>query len=452
MVPERGLEAGMPWAWVVRIWTGIGFNSFGGPAGQIAVMHRELVDRRAWLSERRFLHGLNYCMVLPGPEAQQLATYVGLLMHGVRGAAVAGTLFVLPGALIMLALSIAYVELGHLPWLAGVLFGLQAAVLALVFDAVRQIGSRMLRSTFLMGLAIAAFAALTLGMGFPVVLLAAASAGLAAGRWRPAWLGGGDRPPPDPDATPSLLGEDETMTPEGVRRAVRAGLTCSVLWLAPVAGLRLVLGSDHVLSQIATLFARTALVTFGGAYAVLGYVADQATNVYGWVSPEEMATALGLAESTPGPLILVLQFVGFLAAYGDPGQLPALLAGTLGALVALWVTFVPCFMFIYLGAPFIERLRESRTIAQALTAVGAAVVGVIASLGAWLGLHTLFEQVSTLSVGPTALPVPVLSSLEWSAVLVVGLAALLLRRRVPTLPLLGTCAVAGMMLGLSGNL
>ncbi len=418
-----------------KVWAYVGVNSFGGPAGQIAVMHREIVDEREWIDERRFLHALNYCMVLPGPEAQQLATYVGWLLNGVRGGVIAGTLFILPGAVVMLALSVLYAVYGDVGWVSGLLFGLQAAVVAIVVQALIRVARRTLRSRALRLIAVAAFVALFFfAVPFPLVILAAGLIG-----W---WVGRRDH-------TPIEDGEADPPTPPGRRRwALIAAVASLALWLVPVALLVMVLGTEHILTQEALLFSKTAVVSFGGAYAVLAYISQQAVQYYNWITTEDMTTGLGLAETTPGPLILVVQFVGFLAAYNNPGTLPPLLAGLLGALVTLWVTFLPCFMFIFAGAPYVDALRRSRGLHHALNGVGAAVVGVIANLALWFALHTFFET-QTRSFGPMTVTVPQWATLDLIAVLLAGLAVVLVFvLKWPTLRVLGVVAGLGALVSL----
>jgi chromate transporter len=427
-----------------RVWAYIGLNSFGGPAGQIAVMHRELVDARRWIGERRFLHALNYCMVLPGPEAQQLATYIGWLMHGVGGGVTAGTLFVLPGFVAMLALSIAYVVLGGLTFVAGAFAGLQAAVVVLVVQAFIRIARRTLTTPFLRIVAALSFLAVFLGnVPFPLIVVAAGCAGWLMRR-------GGRGPEPVTDTGPRTVLGDEAVTSDAARSARRAAAVAAVLWAAPVVLLIALLGMDSVFTQEALLFSKAAVVTFGGAYAVLGYIAQQAVGRYGWVTSGEMATGLGLAETTPGPLIMVVQFIGFLAAYQHPGSLPPLLAGVIGAIVTVWVTFVPCFLFIFLGAPYAERLRGNASIAHALTAIGAAVAGVVLSLALWFAVHTLFTATVSLGWGPVTLTLPDVTSVNWVAVAIVAVAAVLVFvRRLPTLLVIGACAALGAVAALA---
>ena len=453
MSSTRGPGHGVTLREATRVWAYIGLNSFGGPAGQIAVMHRELVERRRWVSERRFLHALNYCMILPGPEAQQLATYVGWLMHGTRGGVVAGSLFVIPGFFAMLVLSAVYAVFGDVTWIQGLLFGLQAAVVAIVVEAVIRIGKRTLRSHALQVIAALSFVAIAFfDVPFPFIIIAAALAGWLIGRRRPGWFPlGGHRGASDIDEPPALLPDDEAISKPAARSALRAAAVCAVIWLIPVIALVFTLGMANVFAQEAVLFSQSALVTFGGAYAVLAFIAQEAVYRYGWITPQDMITGLGLAETTPGPLIMVVQFVGFLAAYNSPGDLPPLVAGTLGAILTVWVTFVPCFMFIFLGAPYVERLRHNESLSHALTAVGAAVSGVVLDLALWFALHTAFGTVTDTSFGPLTLPIPELGTINLAAVAISLLAAVLVfRLRIGTLKVLGTCAAVGAAVTLFG--
>jgi chromate transporter len=444
----------VPFRDAVRVWGYVGVNTFGGPAGQIAVMHRELVERRRWLSEKRFLHALNYCMVLPGPEAQQLATYIGWLMHGVPGGTVAGSLFVLPGFVAMMALSIVYALYGQVTWVSGLLFGLQAAVVAIVVEAVVRIGRRTLRGPALRAVAVLSFLALFLfGVAFPWVVLAAGLVGWSVGRTRPDWFTARGAHDDDTAAgqAPALLSDDERVAPTLARRALRAAVVCLVLWVVPVVALLVTLGTENIFTQEALLFSKTALLTFGGAYAILGYVAQQAVGRYGWITPNEMITGLGLAETTPGPLIMVLQFVGFLAAYNHPGSLPPLVAGVLGAVLTVWVTFVPCFLWIFLGAPWVERLRDNVAVSHALTAISAAVAGVVLNLAVFFALHTMFGTVGSHSYGPVTVPVPDWGTVRWASVAISAVAAVLVfRLKVGTLRVLGVAAVLGAVVTLGG--
>jgi chromate transporter len=423
-------------------WARIGCLSFGGPAGQIALMHRELVETRGWVDEGSFLHALNFCMLLPGPEAQQLATYIGWRMHGVAGGIIAGTLFILPGFLTILALSVAYVSLGHVPAVEGLLFGLRAAVIAIIAQALVRLGRRVTGNRQLFALAAAAFLALFLfAVPFPLVLLAAALVGFAAGRaGNPAFLG------PD-EGDPERAGRLPDRPAKGARRA---GIAAMALWLLPVGALILALGPGNVFADLATFFSKLAILTFGGAYAVLAWVAQAAVQQFGWLEPHEMLDGLALAETTPGPLILVLQFVGFLAAFRDPGPLSPLLAGTLGAVLTVWVTFLPCFAWIFLGAPHAERLRQNRALSAALAAVGAAVVGVIANLALWFALHSLFAR-HRPAPGPFRFDIPIPASADLVAILLAAAALVAaLRLKAGPLPLLAGCALAGLLLAQAG--
>ena len=387
-----------------RTWLRVGLLSFGGPAGQIAVMHRILVDEKRWIGEERFLHALSYCMLLPGPEAQQLATYVGWLLHGIRGGLVAGILFVLPGFLAIMGLSIAYVMWQQHPLIEGLFLGLKAAVIVLVIEALWRIGKRALTSSAALWMAALAFIAIAvLRMPFPLVVLAAGLWGyvrarlgwgsFAAPRAKPA--SGAATPPPIIDA--GLL----TQAPPSGARSLKLLALWLPLWFAPVLVCAWLLGIHSTHTQLGVFFSKMAVVTFGGAYAVLTYVAQQAVERFAWVTPAQMLDGLGLAESTPGPLILVVQFVGFLAAYQAAGAEQPLLAGVLGAVLTVWVTFVPCFLWIFLGAPYIEALRGNAALSSALAAITAAVVGVIANLALWFASHVLFARVDAHGI-----PVP----------------------------------------------
>ena len=436
----------------LRVWAYIGINSLGGPAGQISVMHREVVDRRRWISDGRFVHALNYCLLLPGPEAQQLATYLGWLMHGVRGGVAAGALFILPGFIVMLALSVIYVVFGSVTWVSGLLFGLQAAVVALVLQAMVRIARRTLHGPALICIAIASFIALFLfALPFPLVIALAAAAGWLMGRARPLWIdkdAGLDTPVKDTDV---LLADDMAVSPANARRARNAALAALVLWLLPVVVLVLVLGTSNLYAQQALLFSKTAVITFGGAYAVLTYIAQQAVQNYHWLSMGDMATGLGLAETTPGPLLLVLEFVGFVAAYEHPGVLPPLVAGLFGATLTVWVTFLPCFFFIFIGAPYVERLRHNRALRHALTGLGASVVGVIGNLAVTFAIATAFAQVNPTSWGPFSVELPLVSSVKYAS-LAISVVALVLvfGLKQSTLRILATCAALGLVAALLG--
>ena len=440
-----------------RVWLRVAALSFGGPAGQIAVMHRIVVEEKRWIGEARFLHALGYCTLLPGPEAQQLATYIGWLMHHTPGGVVAGTLFVLPGFVSILALSLVYAAYGSVGAVAAAFYGLKAAVLAIVVQAVLRVGRKALRSRAMVALAVLAFAALFLfAVPFPVVMGAAGLAGFVGARmgWPVAGAGGGHGSPGETAAEPALLDAAYGAAPDDarptVKGALRAGAVWLTLWLVPVACVLLACGAGSTFGRIAVFFSQMAVVTFGGAYAALAYVAQQAVEGYGWLRPGEMLDGLGMAETTPGPLIMVLEFVGFMAAYRDPGMLTPWVAGTLGAALATWVTFVPCFLWIFLGAPFIEALRGNRALNAALTAITAAVVGVILNLAVWFALHSLFrKQVPVRGFG-LSFDWPVLGSLDpWAAALSLA-AALALLRGVGVIPTLAGCALAGVALRLVG--
>lgn len=452
-VPRTPFRHGVSLREATSVWAHMGLNSFGGPAGQIAVMHRELVERRRWVSERRFLHALNFCMVLPGPEAQQLATYIGWLMHGTAGGVIAGVLFVLPGFVAMLVLAATYAAFGTVSWVAGLLFGLQAAVVAIVVEAVLRIGRRTLRTGALRLLAAASFVAIfLLDVPFPFIVIGAGLIGWLAGGRNPGWFPLGDQHVGDGGAqSGALLSDDDHLDRTTARRALYAAAVCAALWLVPVAALLLTLGTANVFTQESLLFSKSAVVTFGGAYAVLGYVAQQAVTRYGWISPHDMIVGLGLAESTPGPLIMVVQFVGFLAAYNHPGSLSPVVAGTLGAILTVWVTFVPCFLFIFLGAPFVERLRDNHTIKHALTAISASVAGVVLNLAVWFAIHTAFGTVTDHGYGPIRLPVPDWSTVKPASIAISIAAALLVfRYRIGTLRVLAASAAMGVVLTVTG--
>ncbi|OOY28491.1 chromate transporter [Thioclava sp. L04-15] len=439
-----------------RVWARIAALSFGGPAGQIAVMHRILVEEKRWLGDDRFLHALNFCMLLPGPEAQQLATYIGWLMHGVRGALVAGLLFIAPGVLAILALSWVYATLGDVGLVAGLFFGLKAAVLAIVVQAVVRVGKRALRNRAMQSIALASFVAIFLfGAPFPAIVLAAALIGWAGARaglaaFRPGGGHGAVGKTHVADAQ-TLLGEEHIDTRGAADGAAfRAGFGALVLWLMPVAALWLI-APGSVFADIATFFSKLAVLTFGGAYAVLAWVAQEAVGHYGWLAPGEMLDGLGMAETTPGPLIMVLQFVGFMGAFREAGWEMPLLAGTLGGLLATWVTFAPCFAWIFLGAPWMERLRRNTALSAALSAVTAAVVGVILNLAIWFAMHVIWREVTHLAAGPVSVDVPVMASIDWAAAALSVLALIaVFRLKLGMATVLGGAAMAGIVLHLAG--
>jgi chromate transporter len=375
----------------LAFWFKLGWISFGGPAGQIAILHEEVVQRRRWIAEPQFAHALNFCMLLPGPEAQQLTTYIGWLLHGMKGGLAAGVLFVLPSIAILLGLSWVYVAHGDLAWVAGLFDGLQPAVLALIAVALVRIGSRSLRTPALAALAFAGWAAFRLlEVPFPLVVLGAALIGAAGARVAPSWFA----PAKLHSAADASLPE-RSASERSWRRALRVTLVCLVLWWTPVALAAALLGPEHVLTSQGLFFSQAAVVTFGGAYAVLPYVAEQAVSTYGWLTPAEMLDGLGLAESTPGPLIMVLQFVGYVGAWRHAGPLDPWLAAVLGALLTTWVTFVPCFLWVLVGAPFVERLRGVQVLASALGAITAAVTGLLLDLGLGLGREVLAPETSS---------------------------------------------------------
>lgn len=425
-----------------RLWLKVGLLSFGGPAGQIALMHRLVVDEKRWISEARFLHALNYCMLLPGPEAQQLATYIGWLMHRTLGGLIAGVLFVLPGAIVILILSILYAGFRDLSFVQALFFGIKAAVLAVVVQAVIRIGQRALGNAFMMSIAGIAFVAIFFfAAPFPLIVAGAALAGYLAQRFSPALIPAGAGQHGD-------AGDVEEEPPPHTRpsaaRAVRVTAVCAVLWFAPVALLFAFLGPSSTYTQESLFFSKMAVVTFGGAYAVLAYVAQQAVATYGWLAPGEMLDGLGMAETTPGPLIMVVQFVGFMGAYRNPGMLDPMLAGVLGAVLTTWVTFVPCFLWIFLGAPYIEALRGNKALSAALGGITAAVVGVILNLAIWFALHVLFGKVDIVQTGLLRLHVPVWNTLDFGALLLAaGAMVAVLKFRVGMLPTLGVASAAG---------
>ena len=436
----------------VATWARVAALSFGGPAGQIATMHRILVEEKKWIGETRFLHALNYCMLLPGPEAQQLAIYIGWLLHKTKGGLVAGTLFVLPGFVAIMVLSWIYALLGNVGVVKALFFGLKAAVLAIVLEAVVRIGKRALKNNVMIGLAAASFVAIFFfAVPFPIIILAAGVIGLLGGHFGVAAFitGGahskiGDRQVADAD---SALGEE---LPAHARPqagwSIKIAAIFLALWLVPVLALLLTLGPGNVFSQIAVFFSKMAVVTFGGAYAVLAYVAQEAVETYGWLRPGEMLDGLGMAETTPGPLIMVLQFVGFMGAFRDPGGLNPMIAGTLGGMLATWVTFTPCFLWIFLGAPYVEVLRTKRALSAALATITAAIVGVVLNLAVWFALHVLFADLHELRLMGLKVDVPVLASANVSAViLTLGAMLAVFRFKIGMIPVLAACSAIGIV-------
>src|SRR5262245_51194641 len=411
----------------LRVWLKIGCLGFGGPAGQIALMHRILVDEKEWVEESRYLHALNFCMLLPGPEAQKLATYVGWLLHGTRGGLAAGILFVLPGALVMLAVSLLYVKGQGIPAVDVALFGIKAALLVIVVEALLRIGRRGLKTRPLLGVAAAAFIGIFFfELPFPLIVAAAGAIGFLTTEKR------------------EVLEKKEN--PGAWRQAARAALLGLGLWLAPIVLVVLTLGTGHVLFDIAAFFSKLAVVSFGGAYALLAYMAQQAVENYGWMSAPEMVDGLGLAETLPGPLIKVTQFVGFLAAWRDAAPFSPVVAAILGAALTTWVTFALPMMLIFAGAPFIEQLRSNERLSGALAAVTAAVVGVILNLTIWFALHVLFARVEEVRAGPLRWYAFDLVTLDWKAAVLACIAALLmLRLHRGLVETVAVMALAGML-------
>ncbi len=389
---------------LVRVSARIGCLSFGGPAGQIALMHRELVEERGWISEDQYLHALNFCHLLPGPEAQQLAIWIGWKLHGIRGGLAAGLLFVIPGALVILALSMLYGFAAHLGWFAALFLGIKSAVLAIVVQAVLRLAGRALGTPFRKGAAVVSFVALFLfNAPFPLVVIGAGGIGWLVARTRPALLG----LKADTAATAA--------TPRPWKHSLWSALIGAVAWAAPMVAVLALLGPHHVLWRIGVFFSKLAVVTFGGAYAVLAYMAQQAVSTQHWLSAPEMADGLGLAETTPGPLIMVTQFVGYLAAFRSPAPFTPLGAGLLGALLTTWVTFTPCFLWVFALAPWIDRLENARLLKGALALVTAAIVGVIANLSVWFALHLLFHVTRPVELGPISFNLPQWASFDWRA-------------------------------------
>jgi chromate transporter len=459
-IPADSTEShGVSFREAFRVWVRVALLSFGGPAGQIAVMHRILVEEKRWIGETRFLHALNYCMLLPGPEAHQLAIYIGWLLHRTRGGLVAGTLFVLPGLISLGVLSWVYATFGEIGTVQGFFFGLKAAVLAVVLEAVLRVGRRALRSKAMLGIAALAFVGIFIfGVSFPIIIAMAAFVGFignAAGfaGFQASTHGGSSTRTVEGSA--AIDGAFAREVPEHVRPSLRRLLRVAVIglgvWLAPVLILLATLGPKNVFTAIATFNSRMAVVTFGGAYAVLAYMAQQAVEYYHWLKPQEMLVGLGFAETTPGPLISVVQFVGFMAAFRHPGTLSPALAGTLGGLLAQWATFVPSFVWIFMGAPYIEAVRTNKALSAALAAITAAVVGVILNLAIWFGLHTLFAQVDERHVYGMILQVPVLHTLNVASLLLSIVAMLaLFRFKVGMIPTLLGCSLLGIVIHLAG--
>ena len=446
-MPEHN-EAGPPpfptFTQALRTWTKIGLLSFGGPAGQIALMHQELVERRRWISEERFLHALNYCMLLPGPEAQQLATYIGWVLHGWRGGLAAGLLFVLPGFFVIVALAMTYALHQDTAIVSALFFGLKAAVLAIVADALIRVSRRALKNGLMYAIAAGAFVALfAFNAPFPLVILAAGAIGFFGARVAPhAFAASPHGAASRTNAAVAL--PPRAMDPPGWRRNVFVLAVCLALWAAPFPLLHMAFGWPNTFSDLGVFFSKMAVVTFGGAYAVLAYVAQQAVENYGWLTSGEMLDGLAMAETTPGPLILVLTYVAVIAGFTFPAGLNPVTGGILGGVVATWVTFAPCFLWIFIGAPYVERVRENKPLAGALAAITAAVVGVILNLSLWFAFHVLFRHVERWSAGPLSIAVPDVRTLDLAAAALALIACVaLFRFKLGVLPLLGLCAALG---------
>ncbi|AVA38386.1 chromate efflux transporter [Cupriavidus metallidurans] len=441
------------------VWVRVAALSFGGPAGQIAVMHRILVEEKRWISETRFLHALNYCTLVPGPEAHKLAVYVGWLLHRTRGGLVAGTLFILPGLVALGVLSWIYATFGDVGYVQALFFGLKAAVLAVVLEAVVRVGRRALKTRTMVAIAALSFIAIFFfAVPFPAIIVAATAVGLissATGKMsaRPAAnhgeSGHDDGPLPAIDAAFAVEIPDHVRPSHA--RALKVTAIGLLLWLGPLFAFLATIGTDNVFTHIAVFFSKMAVLTFGGAYAILTYVAQQAVDQYHWLAPGEMLAGLGMAETTPGPLISVVQFVGFMAAFRQPGALDPAVAGTLGGILAKWVTFAPSFLFIFIGAPYIEALRTNKALNAVLSTIMAAVVGVILNLAIWFAIHTLFAQVNVKhSLGMT-LQIPVLSSLDlWSLLLSAAAMLALFRFKLGMMSTLAGCCLAGIIIHLAG--
>jgi chromate transporter len=453
-----GAELGVSFGQAAWVWARVAALSFGGPAGQIAVMHRILVEEKKWIGEARFLFALNYCMLLPGPEAHQLAVYIGWLINRVWGGLLAGILFILPGLVSLGILSWIYVTYGELPLVQGLFFGLKAAVLAVVLEAVLRIGKRALKNNLLVAIAATAFVGIFfLAVPFPLLILMAAIAGLLGSRFWPELFrlaAHGGKGTGESDTLLDRIfakGVPEHVKPSATRLAATLVIGL-ILWLGPLAVLHGTLGWNNVFTQIAVFNDMMAVVTFGGAYAVLAYMAQQAVEFYGWLRPDEMLVGLGFAETTPGPLISVVQFVGFLAAYRMPGTLDPVLAGTLGGLLAMWCTFVPSFLWIFLGGLYVEALQNRQSLRAALSAITAAVVGVVLNLAIWFALHTLFAEVSDVRTYGIILHIPMLQSIDWAALLLSFAAIIaIFRFKAGVVVTLAGCASAGVLLTALGG-
>jgi chromate transporter len=434
-------------------WAKVAALSFGGPTGQIAVMHRILVEEKRWISESRFLHALNYCMLLPGPEAQQLAVYVGWLLHRAKGGLIAGVLFVLPGFVSILGLSVLYAGFRDTGFVEALFFGLRAAVVAVVIEAVIRIGRRALKNRVMVGLAALAFVAIFFfAVPFPLIIVAAGIIGYVGGKiWEEKFYvirGHQTESDKGDDAGEAVISDD--FTAEHARpstaRAFRVAAIWIAIWFAPVAILAVILGTANVFVTEGIFFSKVTVVTFGGAYAVLSYIAQQAVETYGWLNPGEMLDGLGMAETTPGPLIMVVQFVGFMAAYRNPGALDPMLAGVLSSVLVTWVTFAPCFLWIFLGAPYIEYLRGNKSLSTALSGITAAVVGVVLNLAVWFALHVAFETVDEVQALGVRLLVPDWQTVNVASVLISAAAFVaIFRFKLGMIKTLGMSTVVGLL-------
>jgi len=413
------------------VWCRVAMLSFGGPAGQIAVMHRILVEEKRWVSESRFLHALNFCMLLPGPEAQQLATYIGWLLNRTLGGLIAGLLFVLPGFLSILGLSVLYAGYHDLTIVQGIFYGIKPAIIAIVIQAVIRIGKRSIKNSMMFAIAIAAFVSIYfLQVPFPWIVLIAGTIGYCGGRiWPEKFVViKGHGPQNSSESAPTTADEFSILEQPSRARSLRVLAIWLVIWFLPIIGLIAFTGRDSVYSEQAMFFSKAAVVTFGGAYSVLAYVAQEAVATHHWLRPGEMLDGMGMAESTPGPLIQVVQFVGFMGAYRNPGSLHPMLAGVIGSVVTTWVTFAPCFLWIFVGAPYIEALRGRDSLNAALSAITAAVVGVILNLSLWFALQTIFGEVSERSIGAVRVLVPIWSTIDYAALLIAAAALIALFR------------------------
>ncbi len=435
-----------------KTWVKISLLSFGGPAGQIAMMHRILVDEKKWISENRFLHALNYCMLLPGPEAQQLAVYLGWLMHRTLGGIVAGVLFVLPGALIVLLLSILYAGYQDLGIVEAIFFGIKAAVLAVVIEAVLKIGSKVLKNGIMVAIAGIAFVGIYFfQVPFPLIVVGAGVIGYLGGKFSPGTFEIIKGKNIDDDDGPKLdqmldNGELDHVKPS-LARGFKVLIICLILWFGPIIAMAVMFGPTSVYVQEGLFFSKMAVVTFGGAYAVLAYMAQQAVNTYGWLNPGEMLDGLGMAETTPGPLIMVVQFVGFMGAYRNPGMFDPMVAGMLGALLTTWVTFVPCFLWIFLGAPYIESLRGNKSLSAALSGITAAIVGVVLNLAVWFSLHVIFGELAEVQKFGATVQIPNFETLDpWALAIAVGALIAMQRFKVGMITTLGLSAVIGTLI------